>query len=100
MLSTDPGNLFGYERFAFDADVRYDKHSSHESGVDANTGGEAPGSSTTSLKAQSKGPVEKPVTKVATTVTPGLLVAAARTSFAKPTAHGMVPGISRRLRLR
>ena len=35
MLSTEPGNLFGYERLVFDADVRYDERSSAESGVDA-----------------------------------------------------------------
>ena len=83
VLSKDPGKLFGYRRLDFDKDVRYDELSSEESEVDTSKTAKASGSSTTTTQPQAKSPSGKTAAKVATAVTPGLLVAPP--SFAKPT---------------
>ena len=97
VLSINPGNMFGYQRLDFDPNVPYDELSSDESGVDASTTAKVSGTTPTAAQPQAKAPGVKSVTKVATSVTPGLLVAARSTSFAKPstaTTAGSVPRTS------
>ena len=94
VLSMDPGTLFRYERLGFDASVPYSELSSDESGVDTTATAKSSGNSTTAARPQAKAPGGKSVTKIATSVTPGLLLAATSTCFAKPrtaTAPGRVP---------
>ena len=90
MLSKDPGNLFGYRGLEFDKDLQYDKLSFDESGVDARKGAKTSEGSTTST--QAKGPTGKTVTKVAISLTPGLLEKA--WSLSKPAMPGRVPRTS------
>ena len=90
VLSKDPGNLFGHLRLGFHKDVQYDELSSEESVRDSSKTAKAPGSSTTTMQTRAKGPTGWTATKVAPSVTTGLLVVAP--SFAKPTTRlGMTP---------
>ena len=75
VLSMDPRNLFGNELLGIDPNVSYDKLSSDESAVDANTTAKASGTTTRAAQPQPKGPGGKSVTSGPTSVTPGLLVA-------------------------
>ena len=90
VLSNDQCNLFGYRRLDFDNAVHYDEISSEESGVDTSKTAKAAGSCSTSItQTQAKGPAGKTAAKVATSVTPGLLVVAP--SFAKANTRGRAP---------
>ena len=66
VLSTDHGNLFGYERLGFDEDVAYGELSSDESGFDTSTTAKASGTTRTAVQPQSNSPGGKCFTKVAT----------------------------------
>ena len=76
VLSKDPGNMFGYERLGFRAEVPYGELSSDDSGFDTSTTATASGTTATAPQPQVKAPEGKSATKVATSVKPGLVVAA------------------------
>ena len=94
VLSIDPGYLFGYARLDFDPNVPYGELSSDERGAEANVAAKSTGTSKTAPQTQAKAPGGKSVTKVATTVTPGLLVSVTSASFAKPSTDYSSPSLS------